>query len=39
VGKKRNACRILVGEPEGMRLLGKARCSLQEYDIKISLQK
>ena len=28
VGKKRNACRILVGEPEGMRLLGKPRCSL-----------
>jgi hypothetical protein len=28
VGKKRNAVRILVGEPEEMRLLGKPRCSL-----------
>jgi len=28
VGKKRNAVRILAGEPEEMRLLGKHRCSL-----------
>jgi hypothetical protein len=29
VGKRRNAVRILVGEPEEMRrLLGKHRCSL-----------
>jgi hypothetical protein len=25
-GAKRNACRILVGKPEGKRLLGRRRC-------------
>jgi hypothetical protein len=25
MGKKRNACRILVGKPEGKRLLGRRR--------------
>jgi len=39
MGKKRSACRILVGEPEEMRLFGKPRFSLWECDIKISLQK
>jgi hypothetical protein len=26
MGKKRNACRILVGKPEGKRPLGRPRC-------------
>jgi len=39
MGKKRNACRILVGEPEGTRLFGKPRLGLWKCDIKTSLQK
>jgi hypothetical protein len=26
MGEKRNACRLLVGKPEGKRLLGRPRC-------------
>jgi hypothetical protein len=36
-GAKRTAYRILVGKPEGMRSLGRPRCSLVDY-IKINLR-
>jgi hypothetical protein len=26
MGEKRNACRLLVGKPDGKRLLGRPRC-------------
>jgi hypothetical protein len=29
-GEKRNACRILVGKPEGMRPLGRPRSRLED---------
>jgi hypothetical protein len=37
MGENRNAHRILVGKPEGMRLPGIPRCILWECNIKISL--
>jgi hypothetical protein len=30
MGEKMNACRILVGKPEGKRPLGRPRCTWQE---------
>jgi hypothetical protein len=35
MGKKRNACRVLVGKPEAKRSLGGARC--RWVDIKMHL--
>jgi hypothetical protein len=35
--KKRNACRILMGKPEGKRLLGRLRCRWVD-NIKIDLR-
>jgi hypothetical protein len=35
--EKRNACGVLVGKPEGMRPLGRPRCSWQD-GIKIDLR-
>jgi hypothetical protein len=40
MGENRNACRVLVGKPEGKRILGRHRlggriilkCNLQKYD-------
>jgi hypothetical protein len=37
MGKKRNACRLLVGKPEGKRPLGKPRCKWVD-NIKIDLK-
>jgi glycine cleavage system protein P-like pyridoxal-binding family len=37
MGQKMNACRILMGKPEGMRPLGSPRCKL-ECNIKIDLR-
>jgi hypothetical protein len=37
MGKKRNACRILVGKPEGKRLLGRVRRRWVD-NIKIDLR-
>jgi hypothetical protein len=37
-GEKRNACRILVGKPEGRRPLGRPRCRWVD-NIKIDLRK
>jgi hypothetical protein len=34
LGEKRNACRTLVGKPEGLRPLGRARCSW-EHNIQM----
>jgi hypothetical protein len=36
-GEKRNACRILVGKPEGKRLLERPRCRWVD-NIKIDLR-
>jgi hypothetical protein len=36
-GKKRNAYRILVGKPEGMRALGRPRCRWVE-NIKMDIR-
>jgi hypothetical protein len=36
-GSKRNACRILVGKPEGKRQLGRPRCRYAD-DIKMDLR-
>jgi hypothetical protein len=36
--EKRNACRIVVGKPEGKRPLGKPRCRLVD-NIKIILER
>jgi hypothetical protein len=36
MGEKRNACRILVGKPEGKRPLGRPRLRWQN-DIKMEL--
>jgi hypothetical protein len=36
MGEKQNACRILVGKPEGKRLLGRLRCRWMN-DIKMDL--
>jgi hypothetical protein len=36
--KKRNACRILVGKPEGKKLLGTPKCSWED-NIKVDLKK
>jgi hypothetical protein len=36
-GDKRNACRLLVGKPEGKRPLGISRCSWVD-DIKMDLR-
>jgi hypothetical protein len=36
-GEKRNACRILVGKPEGNRPSGRPRCSLLK-NIKMDLR-
>jgi hypothetical protein len=38
LGKKRNACKILMGKPEGKRPLGRTRRSLVD-SIKIGLKK
>jgi hypothetical protein len=37
MGEKRNAYRLLVGKPEGKRLLGRSRC--RWVDIKMDLGK
>jgi hypothetical protein len=37
-GEKRNACRIMVGNPEGKRPLGRPRCKWMD-DIKIDLKR
>jgi hypothetical protein len=37
MGEKRNACRILVGKPEGKRPLERPRCRWMD-DIKIDLK-
>jgi hypothetical protein len=37
MGEKRNACRILVGKPEGKRLLGRPRCRWLD-NIKMDLR-
>jgi hypothetical protein len=37
MGEKRNACRVLVGKPEGKRLLGRPR-RRWEYNIKMDLR-
>jgi hypothetical protein len=37
MGRKRNAYMILVGEPEGKRLLGRPRCRLVD-NIKMDLR-
>jgi hypothetical protein len=37
MGEKRNACRILVGKPEGKRPLGRPRCRWLD-NIKIDLR-
>jgi hypothetical protein len=37
MGEKRNACRILVGKPEGKRPLGKPRCRWVD-NIKMDLR-
>jgi hypothetical protein len=36
-GEKRNACRVLMGKPEGKRPLGRPRCR-QEDNIKMDLR-
>jgi hypothetical protein len=36
-GEKRNACRILVGKPEGKRPLGRTRCRWMD-NIKMDLR-
>jgi hypothetical protein len=36
-GEKRNACRILVGKPEGKRPLGRPRCKWED-NIKMDLR-
>jgi hypothetical protein len=38
IGKKRNACRVLVGKPEGKRLLARPRRRWED-NIKIDLGK
>jgi hypothetical protein len=38
MGEKRNACRILVGKPEGKRPLGRPRCWWED-NIKMDLRK
>jgi hypothetical protein len=35
--EKRNACKILVGTPEGKRLLGRPRCGWED-NIKMDLR-
>jgi hypothetical protein len=35
--EKRNACRILVGKPEGKRSLGRCRCRWED-NIKMDLR-
>jgi hypothetical protein len=37
MGEKRNACKILVGKPEGKRPLGRPRCSWVD-NIKIDVR-
>jgi hypothetical protein len=37
MGEKRNACRILVGKPEGRRSLGRHRCRWED-NIKMDLR-
>jgi hypothetical protein len=37
MGEKRNACRILVGKPEGRRPLGRQRCRWVD-NIKMNLR-
>jgi hypothetical protein len=37
MGHRKGACRILVGKPEGKRLLGRPRCKWED-NIKIGLQ-
>jgi hypothetical protein len=36
-GAKRNACRILVGKPEGKRPVGRPRCSCVD-NVKLDLR-
>jgi hypothetical protein len=36
MGKMRGACRVLVGKPEGKRLLGRHKC-IREDNIKMDL--
>jgi hypothetical protein len=36
IGAKKNACRVLVGKPEGKRPLGKPRCRWED-NIKMDL--
>jgi hypothetical protein len=37
MGEKRNACRILVGKPEGKRPLGRPRCRWED-NIRMDLR-
>jgi hypothetical protein len=37
MGERRSVCRVLVGKPEGKRLLGRPRCR-RDDDIKADLQ-
>jgi hypothetical protein len=37
MGEGRGLCRVLVGKPEGRRLLGRPKCRW-EYNIKVDLQ-
>jgi hypothetical protein len=36
-GEKRNACRLLVGKPEGKRPLGRPRCRWLDNAIRMDL--
>jgi hypothetical protein len=38
MGKRSGVCRVLVGKPEGKRLLGRPRCRWED-NIKIAFRK